>query len=111
MMIYKHFLWLFFLLAIVGCNSSQVEKSEVDLSQYFEQNWAKKPLWDDGKAEVAKYSATRIVYGKQRTYDYTYILVKEVFNEEYQVKTDDYSRDDLFPVMKVNKFCSFETKA
>ena len=100
-----------YLLALVGCNLSQVEKNEVDLGQYFEQNWAKKPFWDDGKAEVAKYSATRIVYGKKRSYEYTYILVKEVFNKEYQVKTDDYSRDDLFPVMKVNKFCSFETKA
>jgi len=99
------------LLLAVCCNSKQATKSEIDLDQYFDTSWAQKKTWDDGKAEVTKYTATRNVYGKTREFEYTYIVVKEVFNEEYNVKTDDYRRSDLFPVMKVNKFCSFETKA
>jgi len=59
---------------------------------------------------VAIYQAERMVYGKTRFYDYIYILVKETFNEEYQVKTDDYSRNDLFDVMKINKFARIKTE-
>ncbi|MFT6855138.1 MAG: hypothetical protein ACJA0X_001112 [Cyclobacteriaceae bacterium] len=100
---------LFF--SLFGCNSKQIPGQPDSVSPYFNQEWAKNTIWDDGQAEIAKYKATRIVYGKLRSYEYTYILVKEVFNKEFGVKTDDYSRADLFPVMKVNKFCSFETKA
>ena len=31
---------------------------------------------------------------------------KEEFNQQFNVKTDDYKRYDLFPVMKINQFCS-----
>jgi hypothetical protein len=80
-------------------------------TEFFNTDWAKKQLWNDGKAEVARYRATRDVYGKSRSFEYVYVLVKEVFNKEYNVKTDDYSRKDLFEVMKINKFCRIETAA
>ena len=63
-------------------------------------------LWEDGLAEVATYDAERVVYKKKRTFEYTQITVKEEFNQQFNVKTDDYKRDDLFPVMKINQFCS-----
>ncbi|MBS0000301.1 MAG: hypothetical protein KFF73_15070 [Cyclobacteriaceae bacterium] len=76
----------------------------------FNFGWAADPLWDDGKAEVATYTAERIIYGETRYFEYIHILVKETFNEEYHVKTDDYSRNDLYEVMKINKFARIETR-
>ena len=66
-------------------------------------------FWNDGKAEVAKYNATQTIYGKARECEYVMVTVKEAFNQEFMVKTDDYSRDDLFPVVKVNLFARAET--
>lgn len=89
------------------------EMPEDDLSELgssFNMDWAKNKLWDDGLAEVAHYNAERIVYGKVRHYDYVYVTVKETFNREFNVKTDDYVRTDLFDVIKVNKFASIRTE-
>lgn len=73
---------------------------------YFDQQWAMRKHWEDGLAEVATYDAERVIYKKKRTFAYTQITVKEEFNQQFNVKTDDYKRDDLFPVMKINQFCS-----
>lgn len=100
---FKNLLFLGLLTAF-ACASTTTTSPE-----YLNLNWAQDALWNDGKAEVAKYQAERIVYGKVRTFEYVYVLVKEDFNEEWQVKTDTYDRDDLFPVMKVNKFARLET--
>ncbi|MET4073339.1 hypothetical protein [Hymenobacter sp. UYCo722] len=72
---------------------------------HFDEQWAMNKLWEDGLAEVATYDAERMVYKKKRQFEYTLITVKEEFNQQFNVKTDDYKRDDLFPVMKVNAFC------
>jgi hypothetical protein len=79
------------------------------LSPHFNPDWAMDKLWEDGLAEVAIYDAERVVYNKKRTFEYTLITVKEDFNQEHNVKTDDYTRKDLFPVMKVNEFCRIPT--
>ncbi len=89
-----------------GCKASEKGKHK----DYINYDWANNPLWDDGQAEVAIYDATKEIYGKSRSFEYAYILVKEEFNESYHVKTDDYERDDLYPVMKINKFCRIETQ-
>ncbi len=73
---------------------------------HFDENWAMSKYWEDGLAEVATYEAERVVYKKKRRFEYTLITVKEEFNQEFNVKTDDYQRVDLFPVMKVNEFCA-----
>lgn len=73
---------------------------------YFDQHWAMRKLWEDGLAEVATYDAERVIYKKKRTFEYTQITVKEEFNQQFNVKTDDYQRKDLFSVMKINQFCS-----
>ncbi|GGG42853.1 hypothetical protein [Hymenobacter glacieicola] len=74
------------------------------------QQWAMDRLWEDGKAEVATYEAERVVYGEPRRFDFTLITVKEEFNQQYNVKTDDTRRKDVFPVMKVNQFCTIPTE-
>jgi hypothetical protein len=79
------------------------------IQRYFNADWARHKLWDDGLAEVATYAAERVVYKKPRAYDLTIITVKEDFNQAYDVKTDDYQRPDLFAVMKVNEFCRIPT--
>ena len=72
---------------------------------HFDEQWAMNKYWEDGLAEVATYEAERTVYKKKRQFAYTLITVKEEFNQQFNVKTDDYKRNDLFPVMKVNAFC------
>lgn len=107
---YQQF-WLFGLITIfVSCQAQQREQPIAAANPNFDNTWAKDKLWDDGLAEVAIYDATRTIYGKSRAFDYVYVAVKEVFNEEYQVKTDDYNREDLFDVIKVNKFADIPTE-
>jgi hypothetical protein len=76
---------------------------------FFHQQWAMDTLWEDGLAEVATYDAERVVYGEPRRFVYTQITVKEEFNQQFNVKTNDYQRKDAFPVMKVNQFCAIPT--
>lgn len=92
-------------MATISCEGD----AQPDFDQRIDEQWAINELWDDGKAEVAIYDAERVVYGEPRQFDYVYVLVKETFNETYHVKTDDYERNDLYEVMKVNKFCRIET--
>jgi len=84
--------------------------NESSYKKHVNLGWANHSIWDDGLAEVATYEANQRIYGKNRTYDCIYITVKEVFNEAYNVKTDDYSRTDLFDVIKVNRFERIETE-
>jgi hypothetical protein len=101
---------LIFSYFISGCSDATGEKNNnAELDVYFNSKWAANNLWDDGNAEVVKYDAQRVIYGKPRQFEYIYILVKEDFNEEFNVKTDDYGRKDLFNVMKVNQFARIET--
>lgn len=79
------------------------------LGPRFNPQWAMDKLWEDGMAEVAVYDAERVIYNRVRRFEYVQLTVKEEFNNQYHVKTDDYQRPDLFPVMKVNQFCRIET--
>lgn len=91
-------------------NSQETKRDNfAGISEYFDLSWAQNQHWDDGKAEVATYNATRKIYNKIRTFEYTYLAVSEDFNKEFNVKTDDYSRKDLYKVIKVNAFAKIET--
>ena len=79
-------------------------------SPVFEHHWAMENHWEDGMAEVVHYDAQMVIYGKVRQFENTYITVKETFNKGFNVKTDDYGRNDLFSVIKVNKFARVETE-
>lgn len=94
--------------ALYSCTGGSAQ-NRIPASEHFDPRWAMDARWEQGEAEVAKYQATRIVYDQPRDFEYVFILVKETFNEEYNVKTDDYSRSDLFDVMKINKFCRIPT--
>ena len=103
--------------AALGCTAPAEKKVRVPASAqalqtvlpHFDQEWAMRKYWEDGLAEVATYAAERTVYKKKRTFEYTQITVKEEFNQQFNVKTDDYKRADLFPVMKINQFCAIQT--
>ena len=94
-----------------GCQvvSNDKDKEKAWIDHNFNTAWATDTLWDDGNAEVAKYDAKRIVYGRERQFEYVFITVKEDFNEECNTKTDSYDREDLFPVMKINMFANIQT--
>jgi hypothetical protein len=97
-------------IGIFGCSNPEKELAESAEILYFNYDWAMDKLWEDGQAEVAHYNAEMVVYGKIRNFDHVFITVKEEFNKEWNVKTNDYKRDDLLSVMKVNKFARFETE-
>ena len=96
------------LLGLYACTGSDAS-STVGAAEHFNPRWAMDARWEQGTAEVAKYQAQRVVYQKPRDFEYALILVKETFNQEFDTKTDDYERDDLFDVMKVNKFARIPT--
>ncbi len=52
----------------------------------FSHVWRDDPAWDDGKAEVAIYDATRTIYGKQRRYTARLYTNKEHANSETKTK-------------------------
>ena len=94
---------------LYACTGSTAQHSAIDAAKHFNPRWGMDAMWEQGQAEVAKYQAQRVIYQKPRDFEYTFILVKETFNEQYNTKTDDYDRDDLFDVMKVNKFARIPT--
>ena len=69
----------------------------------FDSAWARDPLWDDGKAEVAIYEAREIRYGRPHESRAVFIVVKEDFHRELLVKADPpYEGKQLIPVLKLN---------
>ncbi|HET6373029.1 MAG TPA: hypothetical protein VFG76_06965 [Candidatus Polarisedimenticolia bacterium] len=77
----------------------------VDLS------WGRDPIWDDGKAEVARYDAHRKVYGADRAFETRIITVKEDFNKTLGVKADPpYEGKDLLTVLKMNVISRIDTE-
>lgn len=99
------------LLACGGTNGPAIRESgnPGTIAVNFNTAWADTSFWDDGKAEVAVYNATRTIYKKQRRFEYTVITVSETFNKKYRVKTEDYQRSDLYNVMKLNAFARIQT--
>lgn len=68
----------------------------------FAADWARDPLWDDGRAEVAFYDARRLVYGRPTDYPATLIVVKEDLDARTLVKADaPYEGRELLPAMKL----------
>jgi hypothetical protein len=106
----KNIMLLSLVYLVFGCSNSELEQVESIKIAHFNYDWAMDKIWEDGKAEVAHYNAEMVIYGKVRHFDNVFITVKEEFNEEWNVKTNDYKRSDLFSVMKVNKFARIETE-
>ncbi|MGH9869479.1 MAG: hypothetical protein ACREAA_15105 [Candidatus Polarisedimenticolia bacterium] len=65
--------------------------------------WGSSATWDDGRAEVARYEATRVVYGEPRRFETVMITVKEDLDARTAVKADPpYEGRDLIGVLKIN---------
>ena len=105
----KEWIYLVMTIALVACEPLPKNQEDV-LPDLYDHEWAMNKLWEDGNAEVAHYDAEMVIYGRTRKFDYVYVTVKEEFNEAFNVKTNDYNRNDLFSVMKVNKFARLETE-
>jgi hypothetical protein len=46
------------------------------------------PSWDDEKAEVSRYAATRTIYGRPESYELIQVVVKEPFDPATRTKPD-----------------------
>ncbi len=107
----KKFTLLALVFILFACTEEAgIEETPYANSEFLDHDWAMNSLWEDGQAEVAHYDAEMVIYNQVRRFDNVFITVKEEFNEAFNVKTDDYARDDLFSVMKVNKFLRLETE-
>jgi len=94
---------LLLVLALASCKGGKADDHlEVLDPMPVNTSFATQSTWDDGLAEVATYVASRVVYGKKRSYDAVIVTVKEDFNKEFDVKTDTYDRQDIRSMMKVN---------
>ena len=71
----------------------------------FRLQWAMDTLWEDGRAEVATYAASRMVDGEPREFTYTLITTKEEFSLRHNVRAADSGSVDGFPVMSISQLC------
>ena len=80
------------------------------LAVLINREFAASELWDDGQAEVATYTAERIIYGKARPHTMHLITVSEDFNREYWVKAEfPYAQKPLVTVLKQNAVATIPT--
>jgi len=106
----KIFCALFLLLFILGLmRETRSLISFTTLGAAQNANWAMNSLWDDGQAEVARYQARRVVYGKERSFESFYITVKEDFSPNYYVKAEVASKTNI-PVLKLNVISTVPTE-
>ncbi|UOR07309.1 hypothetical protein MUN82_09455 [Hymenobacter aerilatus] len=77
---------------------------------YFDSDWAMRPLWEDGRAEIARYDAQRIINGQALPYELVQVTQLEEFNQQFDVRTDSLHRNDIFPVMHISQFGSLPTE-
>lgn len=80
------------------------------LVPYFNLDWAKNELWDKGYTEEVLYRAKDSVDGKLQEFKLTCITKKDLFNDQYHVKTSDSTRNDLYEVMDVRELKTLPTK-
>lgn len=100
------------LMMVVGCASSQAgEPKIVDWEKAFDPVWSQQSIWDDGKAEVAIYDASRVIYGKARPHEEIRIIVAEPMDKEAWVKADPpYEGRNILNVLKYNIVARVPTK-
>ncbi|MBC6609480.1 hypothetical protein H8B15_01015 [Hymenobacter sp. BT507] len=107
-------------LLLAGCSSAPADSNEErgepaqtlrrqHFDAYFDSDWAMRPLWEDGRAEVARYDAQRVVNGEVLSYELTQVTQLEEFNQQFDVRTDSLQRNDIFPVMHISQFGSLPT--
>ncbi len=85
-------------LLAVGGSESRAQEAAADTAETL----GALSIWDDGFAEISYYDATRTIYGQPRSYTRVQIVVREWFDPEAGVKTDDTSAASAVPVLKLN---------
>ncbi len=65
--------------------------------------------WNDGKAEFDIYDAQLVREGEPRHDEALHILVREPFDLKQLVKADDWQRDGVVPVLKMNQILHAQT--
>ncbi len=65
--------------------------------------------WNDGKAEFSLYGGEITRYGQPHPADVIHILVREPFDPAQAVKPDDWKRDGVVPVLKMNQILHIPT--
>lgn len=90
--------WILFLLALAAGPSPAA-------------SWSLDPSWDDGRAEVARYDARRLVYGRERRFETVILTVKEEMDTRTGVKADPpHDGRSLVTVLKSNMLSSIPTE-
>lgn len=108
------------MLLLVGCSSGPTDPGEQrgesvpalrrqHFDAYFDNDWAMRPLWEDGLAEIARYDAQQVINGEALSYELTQVTQLEEFNQQFDVRTDSLRRNDVFPVMHISQFGSLPT--
>lgn len=84
--------------------------STITLRQAIDPDYYNAHIWDDGKAEVARYRATRVIYGKPRLHEVTMITVSEDFDTATYTKAEPpYGETVVLPVMKLAVIATINT--
>lgn len=84
--------------------------STITLRQAINSEYYMTPFWDDGKAEVARYRATRVIYGAQRQHETILITVSEDFDTATYTKAEPpYGETALLPVIKFTIIATIQT--
>ncbi|MFW5682888.1 MAG: hypothetical protein ACOC1G_07780 [Phycisphaeraceae bacterium] len=74
-------------------------------------DWSDHEIWYDGQAEIARYEATRVIYGEPRSYTATLYTNREMLDLQTQTKsqTDEgvavfkfHTRDEAIPTPNYN---------
>jgi hypothetical protein len=90
-----------FILTTALCTTSQADRPH--------QPVFKNAIWDDGRAEVSIYDALIPHYGKLHPSKVSMIYVKEPFNTQSLVKSDQPTGPDISPAIKFNYQISTRT--
>lgn len=80
----------FCLFLLPGCGSVYAEASDgqgpASPQDALVHDWADDPIWHDGKAEIARYDAVRVIYGQPRAYTATLYTNKENLDLDTRTK-------------------------
>lgn len=72
----------------VAAGARWAQPAQAPLAAFDPLGFAGDARWDDGRAEVARYAATRTIYGAERSFELVRIAVKEPYDPAQRVKPD-----------------------
>ncbi|MBL8693049.1 MAG: hypothetical protein JNJ88_03040 [Planctomycetes bacterium] len=97
-------------IALFGLLASGQSESKAPAPLPVDAQWSTSRLWDDGLAEVARYDATRTIYGKERRFELVSVVVKEELDRKLLVKSDRPGAAENLEALKLNLTQRIETE-